>query len=827
MRANLPSKEVFLGKSLPGRLDITIVELKGTGNDGLLFKARSDQLRRDLACKVIPRANLTTGAGGTELWRDEVHKADALKNPAVVRFEDIQIWRDDAVDCVVLVAEFVEGLNLRQFVEKNRKEVTIPFIKNWLGVMLELFYEMKQRGLLHGDLHPGNIIVEDRSAFSLQGQRYVFRVTDFGVSEATSDRRFKDDYFQLADILAQLLNAVDFQSLGPRDKYAFGIFRDHYLERHLVEGDQTRDPFAKQPEALFKKLQSIDTDFEKLSSGGARLLSPFDFLSCEQIGDAPDLLRALYSEFFLGLTEIESRNNVVVTGPRGCGKSTVFKSLSLDQRIRTENASPDKIKYIGIYYQCIDLYFGFPRYSAPSRAEAVDIPLHFVTSTLLVKLLNCVENWARMNFPGELDEKEQTISQAIWRILEVDSPKVPGADTFRTLAAELEKQRKRATKWQKMWHDTKWAIGPCFGASVVSQVCDLLVATFSFLKDRPIYFLIDDYSSPKVTPQLQMSLNRLFMQRVGSCFFKLSTESPVSFVKSDIDGKEFIEAREYVMHNLGIVYLHADSEPKLVFIEDVFKRRLAGTQVAFPAKELVELVGSDDKQNSNEDARTLRDGKKPQLWGKETLCKLCSGDIHYVIGLVGDMVKLAGGPDALKASGENFKISRAIQNKAIRDAAGSFLRNLRGVPRHGAGLVAIVEAFGNVAHSFIKFKDSKNEEGSPPHQASRIEPYEPLALGADAQKIYDELLRYSVFIEDFRGKSRRGKVVPRLFLRRFLIPHFNLTFSIRDSVELEPELFELFLNNPKEFEEKYRMRSIDSSDALSQRQSTFQFKEEK
>jgi hypothetical protein len=88
----------------------------------------------------------------------------------------------------------------------------------------------------------------------------------------------------------------------------------------------------------------------------------------------------------------------------------------------------------------------------------------------------------------------------------------------------------------------------------------------------------------------------------------------------------------------------------------------------------------------------------------------------------------------------------------------------------------------------------------PPKQASRIEPYEPLALSPMAQLLYDELLRYSVFIEDFRGKSRRGHIVPRLFLRRFLIPHFNLTFSTRDSIELEPESFERFLLRPKDFE---------------------------
>jgi hypothetical protein len=147
------------------------------------------------------------------------------------------------------------------------------------------------------------------------------------------------------------------------------------------------------------------------------------------------------------------------------------------------------------------------------------------------------------------------------------------------------------------------------------------------------------------------------------------------------------------------------------------------------------------------------------------------------------------------------------QNKSIREAAGNFLKNLRGIPGHGDRLVDVVTAFGNVAHSFLKFRDSANESGRPPHQATRIEPYESLTLSNEAQKIYDDLLRYSVFIEDVRGKSRRGKVVPRLYLRRFLIPHFNLTLSLRDSIELEPRDFELFLLNPRQFEDTFRLRS--------------------
>lgn len=811
MRANLPDKNYFIAKAIPTRPDVTILNWVNSGNNAHVFRAHSKILKLDLACKVIPRSNLLRDSDGNEIWQAEVHKADALRSPVVVKFVDIKEWRDAeaGIDCVVLLSEFVEGPCLRDFLLKHSDIITVPLIMNWLGTMLNLFNEMAIRGVTHGDLHTGNVLVEDRSSYDLQGSRYVFRVTDFGVAEATSDQRFKDDYQQLADILAQLLQLVKYPVCSPKDKFIFNALRNNFLARHLVETDLTLDLLARRPPELFGRLKKLDDDFDRTAAQESTSLStPFDFLSCEQIGEAPALLRALYSERFLGLPEIESQNNVVVTGPRGCGKTTVFRSLSLDHKLHIEEAVPDKIRYLGVYYRCDDLYFAFPRYTVPTRDEALDIPIHFVTATLLSKLLDSLEGWSHRYFANEFSSVEKNVSETLWKTLDITPPQSPDYATFKSLIARLNKERLKAMERHRFANDPKRSIGRCFGPDVLVKVCQVLSNHLSFTRGRPFYFFIDDYSSPKVTKPLQANLNRVFMQRTSVCFFKLSTESPVSYAKDDIDGKIYVESREFVLHNLGLAFLHGEESPKLTFIEDVFRRRLAESKTNFPAREIADLIGSNSAQNNNDLARQIRDKKKPYFWGKETLCKLCSGDIHYLIGLVGNMVRLSGGPQEMaKAEGE-FKISKKTQNQAIREAAGEFLKNLRGIPQCGEQLVAIVEAFGSVSNSHIRYLDSKNESGTPPKQATRIEPYEPFSLSERAQEYYDELLRYSVFIEDFRGMSRRGHVVPRLYLRRFLIPHFNLTFSMRDSIELEPNEFETFLSKPKDFERKMRLKSF-------------------
>lgn len=825
MRTNLPDRDYFVKKPIPTRPDVTILEWVASGNDAHLFRAHSKNLQRDLACKVIPRSNLLYDTDGRELWRAEVQKANVLRNSTAVKFEDIQEWQDTAagIDCVVLIAEFVDGQSLHKFMKDHRELINVPFIVHWLKTMLNLFYEMEMRDVKHGDIHTKNILVEDRSSYDLLGERYIFRVTDFCVADATSERRFKDDYFQLADVLAELLRLVTYSACSPREKFIFNKLRHHFLARHLVEMDVTLDPLARQPEELLAQLRNLDAEYERSTAQESTfLISPFDFLSCEQIGDAPALLHALYSDRFLGLSDIESQNNVVVTGPRGCGKTTVFRSLSLDQKLQVEAADPDQIRYVGVYYRCDDLYFAFPRYAIPARDEALDIPIHFITATLVAKLLDSLEAWGRRYFADEFIREESRAAENLWNVLGIDSPRSPGYASFKAIVSRLNKERLNAAERNRFVNDSKRPIGRCFGPDVLVKICEMLSGHLSFLRGRPVYFYIDDYSAPKVTKDLQANLNRIFMQRASVCFFKLSTESPVSFAKHDIDEKIYVESREFILQNLGLVYLHAEVTPKLTFIEDVFRRRLALSKNNFSARELEDLIGSTSKQNNNDMARQIRKGKKPVLFGKEILCNLSSGDIHYLISLVGNMVAISGTPQELAKAQGAFKIPQAKQNMAIREEAGRFLKNLRGIPRYGEQLVSIVEAFGNVSNSHLKYLDSKNEKGVPPKQASRIEPYEALSLSPNAQQLYDELLRYSVFIEDFRGKSRRGNVVPRLYLRRFLIPHFNLTFSTRDSLELEPADFETFLLNPKAFEQKLRLKSENDAKRFERQQTQAQ-----
>ena len=155
-----------------------ILEEVGSGGMGVVYRARDDQLERDVALKVLPSGTLRDD-GSRRQFRKEALALAKLSHPNIETVYEFDT--QDGID--FLVMEYVPGKTLADRLASGalpEKEVIA------LGMQIAAaIEEAHHRGIVHRDLKPRNIAITER------GQA---KVLDFGlakllpkVNELTSD----------------------------------------------------------------------------------------------------------------------------------------------------------------------------------------------------------------------------------------------------------------------------------------------------------------------------------------------------------------------------------------------------------------------------------------------------------------------------------------------------------------------------------------------------------------------------------------------------------------------------------------------------------------
>jgi len=348
----------------------------------------------------------------------------------------------------------------------------------------------------------------------------------------------------------------------------------------------------------------------------------------------------------------------------------------------------------------------------------------------------------------------------------------------------------------------------------LQRLCKLLQTSISWLKDVPFYIFLDDYSLPRVSKDVQATLNCFILTRYSELYFKISIESIVSIYPYDATGKMLEETREFDVIDLGDYFLFKPEENASEFLCEVINSRLREAKdFEWDPKDIVQILGPSGYDSFNHLARTIKQGVHVKYGGWTIVVNLCSGDVAQILRLVRNMFTAAESRGAPRR-----EITIEVQDKVIRETGSDFLNKVEAIPDTGRHLRKVVTAFGTVANFYLKTRFSKNVGQKPPLQASRIEIRESPSFGVNLQrkdeekksnveKYYRDLIKYGIFIQDIRGKSQRGAVVPRLYLRRILIPTFVLTPSKRDSIGVDPIEFDMMLSEPDQFVEFMKAKS--------------------
>lgn len=366
---------------------------------------------------------------------------------------------------------------------------------------------------------------------------------------------------------------------------------------------------------------------------------------------------------------------------------------------------------------------------------------------------------------------------------------------------------------------------------------------------KTVFFFIDDYTTPRLSLSMQRVLNRILFQRSHEFVFKIATEAATTFLSEDSTGKALQDGDDYRLVDLGEEALFMTDIERVAFLSEVFQKRLASDQrIATEGRTLFGLLGSLGKSKTafarllrseeGEESNTTKAGllrgatKRRALYhGHDVFCCLWSGDTRIMIQLMQDLVD-AGAP--VDKSLKTLRIGEEEQDRTFRNRGSHWLdmqtRNQPSDPKlvktlltrsddsnvvyelaggsYGGHLKAIVEAFKDAARLellgpvyVMKENDQTREV---PKMAFRIEITDEFRLDGLATEIYCDLIRYGIFMRDARGKSVRGAMVPRLYLRRLLLPYCVLALSKRDSVAMSCDWFRSLLLRPEKFMEAWQ-----------------------
>lgn len=793
----------------------------GSGKIGVVYLAEHTSLpQHRRACKIIQEGDLRAG------WERELEKVAVLDGvPGVVR---IIHWdstqNNDHRPIHFIFYEYIPGKNLKDYSDEG--PLPIPEIENIARTLLSVLHACKSRDIVHGDIHEGNILLSEPDD-RIPGAPRRFFVSDFGYGGSHNEITPKDDSKQIAAIVQRLLAKLTESDLSARDRIVreriTSFFKKEFLESYGVPTVSLVPStlFAATTSSLtfYERLQTIVQEAEREAAAaraGFRVTAADDYLFAEALGHRTDEWQNLFVPEFLGSDALLSRNVTVITGARGCGKTMTFRRLTifLDELIGTGSGVPGADQILGFYLNCRDLVEAFPYIGKRLNANARSQVTHFFHLSWLAEILRALGLRNRrepLDYRWMISWLNQSFDSKSLRYV------AEGVDALSYLSSFVESEKERC-RISPLGRKGGWPLG---AVDFLDRFQAALAPRVPWIGDRPIHCFLDDYTIPLLAEELQDTLNPIVFKRRAGVFFKVSTEASNSFKR--IVGQKQIEINhDYELIDLGNETLYVDEARRTSLLDGIMRRRIdRAEEFTGRGLGLDDVIGKNDTA-FNEMARMLRE-KSPATrqsfyWGTRTFVGAWSSDIRSSIQLFSEILR-----DYRSRKLNILPIDPTIQHKRFIDSGGEFLALTESVSspsywqdhlpsktslnHFGKKLRSIAQAFLSVSrYELMEGALIDNQGNLVPKQAFRIEIVDDLSMSDRLLPYFHGLIRWHVFLQDWRGRSVRGVLTPRLFLNRRIIPYARLTFSSHDSIQMSNSEFNQLLENPTKFPAYWRKK---------------------
>lgn len=279
-----------------------ILELLGEGGMAFVFKAKDEQLERNVAIKTLKPIYISD-SNFVSRFKREAQTAANLNHPNIVQIFDWGVEENEPY----FVMEYVEGTTLSSVLAKN-KRVNISdalYIGSQVSAAL---HEAHENNLVHRDIKPGNIMITPGGKI---------KVTDFGIVSIQDE---DSDITKSGTILgtANYISPEQAQGLPvskQSDLYSLGVVLYELISgKTPFDGDTpisiATKHLTEKPKPISELINDIPTGVEKI------ILKLLNKKQINRYKSAEDLRAALNQQkSYLQLNKTKE-NLISLTNPR-------------------------------------------------------------------------------------------------------------------------------------------------------------------------------------------------------------------------------------------------------------------------------------------------------------------------------------------------------------------------------------------------------------------------------------------------------------------------------------------------------------------------------